>query len=66
MDYTPDDDLNPLQLDGLWEHGSSVYTHARDCARFSKDENAWSDEVVRPLLGWSGESDGGFFDVVNV
>lgn len=30
----------------------AVYESAKDCDRYTQDENAWSEDVVRPALLW--------------
>ena len=65
-DYSSDGQLDALELEHLWSDVTTVHTQARNCSSFTQDENAWSDEVVRPVLRWGKGSRGEFFDVVNV
>ena len=34
----------------MWEAAKKVFLNARDCKNGSRDENAWCDDVVRPLI----------------
>jgi hypothetical protein len=34
----------------LWEEVKKIFLNARDCKDGSRDENAWCDDVVRPLV----------------
>lgn len=42
-----------------------LYGAARECDLHSQDENAWSEDVVRPLLTW-GENQKSRFKVVSL
>ena len=49
----------------IWRDVEKVYNSANECACWVQDENAWSDEVVRPALTWENGIDE-FYAVVNV
>lgn len=34
----------------MWEAVKIIFLNARDCKSGSRDENAWCDDVVRPLI----------------
>jgi len=51
-------------LESIWDEVKTVYLNAKECSRWSKDENAWSDDVTRLVLAW-GDADG-FFEVLNM
>jgi hypothetical protein len=34
----------------FWEEVKKIFLNARDCKDGSRDENAWCDDVVRPLV----------------
>lgn len=34
----------------MWKKVKSIFLNARDCKDGSRDENAWCDDVVRPLV----------------
>jgi hypothetical protein len=38
------------ELSALWEEVQKIFLNACDCKDGSRDENAWCDDVVRPLV----------------
>lgn len=34
----------------IWKEVKKIFLNARDCKDGSRDENAWCDDVVRPLV----------------
>lgn len=45
------------ECERVWSGVKDVYETARDCDYNSQDENAWSKDVVRPILQWADRSD---------
>ena len=45
-----------MDTERLWSHVEEILHEATDCERHCKDENAWCDDVVRPLLKLETES----------
>lgn len=64
--YDPDDRKERDQNDGLWQEIKGIHDRALQCEEHQKDENAWSDEVVRPILLWGDDFEQPFFQLVNV
>ena len=49
----------------MWFAVLEVYQSAQDCDRFTQDESAWCDDVVRPALQWEGAFPN-FYKVLNL
>lgn len=62
--YDTETPYDTQTLENIWEEVKIIYLNAKECSHWSKDENAWSDDVVRPVLRW-GDTDG-FFEVLNM
>lgn len=42
--------VQPPDAESLWQQLGKIYSNARDCDTYGKDENAWCLDVVQPLL----------------
>jgi hypothetical protein len=49
-DFDHNDVRSAEELSDLWKEVKTIYLNARDCKDDSRDENAWCDDVVRPLI----------------
>lgn len=49
----------PADLDYLWELATEIKQSAQECQEEHRDENAWSMNVVRPMLDWETSEPGG-------
>lgn len=49
-DFDSSDMRSAEELSTIWEAVKAIFLDARDCKRGSRDENAWCDDVVRPLI----------------
>ena len=52
--------------DGIWLAIKGIQDSALQCEEHQEDENAWSVDVVRPVLLWGDDSEEPFFQLVNV
>ncbi|CAG5180769.1 uncharacterized protein ALTATR162_LOCUS9396 [Alternaria atra] len=46
------------ELSNIWKEAKKIFLNARDCKDGGRDENAWCDDVVRPLVHLAIKSDG--------
>lgn len=49
-DFDAGDRRSANELTALWETVRDIFLNARDCKDGNRDENAWCDDVVQPLL----------------
>jgi len=49
-DLNHSDERSSAELLALWKAVKDVFINARDCMAGLRDENAWCDDVVRPLI----------------
>jgi hypothetical protein len=49
-DFDHSDMRSHKELSAFWEEVKKIFLNARDCKNGSRDENAWCDDVVRPLV----------------
>ena len=49
-DFDYNDVRSAEELSDLWKEVKTIFLNARDCKDGSRDENAWCDDVVRPLI----------------
>ena len=49
-DFDRSDTRSTKELSTIWEEAKKIFLNARDCKDGSRDENAWCDDVVRPLV----------------
>lgn len=49
-DLDPVDSRSVEELSAVWEGVETIFLNARDCKDGGRDENAWCDDVFRPLL----------------
>ena len=49
-DVNRNDKRSTEELSIIWEEVKKIFLNARDCKEGSRDENAWCDDVVRPLV----------------
>jgi hypothetical protein len=57
-DFDRDDARSAEELSTLWKEVKKIFLNARDCKDGGRDENAWCDDVVRPLIRLAMELDG--------
>ncbi|KAL9083130.1 MAG: hypothetical protein Q9165_008660 [Trypethelium subeluteriae] len=50
VDFDSSDTRPVEELLRMWNEIKKIFLNARDCKDGSRDENAWCDDVVRPLL----------------
>ncbi|KAF2789873.1 hypothetical protein K505DRAFT_365232 [Melanomma pulvis-pyrius CBS 109.77] len=50
LDFDHNDKCSPEELATIWNKIKEIFLNARDCKDGSRDENAWCDDVVRPLV----------------
>ena len=48
--YDNSKELQPAQLDALWQDVDDVFQAAAECDEHGQDENAWCSEVVQVIL----------------
>ncbi|KAF2015387.1 hypothetical protein BU24DRAFT_176843 [Aaosphaeria arxii CBS 175.79] len=58
-DFDHGDTRTEEELSDMWQKVKTIYENASDCKLHTGDENAWSDDVVRPLLQLAIEIHGG-------
>jgi hypothetical protein len=46
------------ELSTIWKEAKKIFLNTRDCKDGGRDENAWRDDVVRPLVHLAIELDG--------
>jgi hypothetical protein len=49
-DFDRSDMRSAEELSSLYEAAKNIYLNARDCKRGNRDDNAWCDDVFRPLI----------------
>ncbi|OCK73998.1 hypothetical protein K432DRAFT_387067 [Lepidopterella palustris CBS 459.81] len=49
-DFDRSDTRSTEELSAIWKEAKMIFLNARDCKDGSRDENAWCDDVVRPLV----------------
>ena len=49
-DFDRGDTRSAEELLTIWKEAKKIFLNARDCKDGSRDENAWCDDVVRPLI----------------
>ncbi|KAH7119534.1 hypothetical protein B0J11DRAFT_440129, partial [Dendryphion nanum] len=49
-DFDHSDMRSAEDLSSIWKVVRTIFLNARDCKDGSRDENAWCDDVVRPLI----------------
>ena len=49
-DFDYNDVRSAEELSDLWKEVKTIFLNARDCNDTSRDENAWCDDLVRPLI----------------
>ncbi|KAF3031946.1 hypothetical protein E8E11_000328 [Didymella keratinophila] len=49
-DFDAVDSCSAEELSAVWEKVKTIFLNARDCKDGGRDENAWCDDVFRPLL----------------
>lgn len=49
-DFDPVDQRSAEELSDIWREVKTIFLNARDCKDRGRDENAWCDDVFRPLL----------------
>ena len=49
-DFDRSDKRSSKELFNIWKEVKKIFLNARDCKDGSRDENAWCDDVVRPLI----------------
>ena len=49
-DFDRSDARSAEELSTLWNEVKFIFLNARDCDVGARDENAWCDDVVRPLV----------------
>ena len=49
-DFDHSDTRSTEELSAIWKEAKKILLNARDCNDGSRDENAWCDDVVRPLI----------------
>ncbi|KAF1924336.1 uncharacterized protein M421DRAFT_280261 [Didymella exigua CBS 183.55] len=49
-DFAPVDSRSADELSAIWRKVKTIFLNARDCKDGGRDENAWCDDVFRPLL----------------
>ncbi|KAF1969952.1 hypothetical protein BU23DRAFT_601152 [Bimuria novae-zelandiae CBS 107.79] len=57
-DFDRSDTRSAEELSAIWKEVKKIFLNARDCKDGGRDENAWCDDVVRPLLHLAMELDG--------
>lgn len=64
--YNLEDRMERDPNDSFWQEIKGVHERALQCEEHQKDGNAWSDDVVRPVLLWGDDPKEPFFQLVNV
>ncbi|KAF1364339.1 hypothetical protein EJ07DRAFT_172340 [Lizonia empirigonia] len=49
-DFDRSDMRSAGEMSALWAEAKKIFLNARDCKDAGRDENAWCDDVVRPLV----------------
>ncbi|KAK7178074.1 hypothetical protein PSPO01_15874 [Paraphaeosphaeria sporulosa] len=49
-DFDRNDTRSAEELSTVWNEAKKIFLNARDCKDGGRDENAWCDDVVRPLV----------------
>ncbi|KAI0571336.1 hypothetical protein A1F96_08973 [Pyrenophora tritici-repentis] len=57
-DFDRSDSRSAEELSTIWKEAKKIFLNARDCKDGGRDENAWCDDVVRPLVHLAMELDG--------
>jgi hypothetical protein len=58
-DFDRSDVRSIEELSPLWNRIKTIFGNAHDCKDGGRDENAWCDDVVRPLIDLAMELYGG-------
>jgi hypothetical protein len=58
-DFDRSDMRSAEEMLTIWKEAKKIFLNARDCKDGSRDENAWCDDVVRPLVHLAIELYGG-------
>ncbi|KAF2437573.1 hypothetical protein P171DRAFT_178964 [Karstenula rhodostoma CBS 690.94] len=54
-DFAPADAQTPAELAAIWGKVKAIFLNARECKDGGRDENAWCDDVFRPLIALAME-----------
>lgn len=49
-DFDRNDKRSTEELATIWKEAKKIFLNARDCKDGSRDENAWCDDVLQPLV----------------
>jgi hypothetical protein len=58
-DFDRSDMRSAEEISAMWKEAKKIFLNAPDCKDGSRDENAWCDDMVRPLVHSAIEFYGG-------